>query len=97
MTNLEYIKSQMTDRILAEMLLNGKNGADFKWRVVNAFHNWANSFGEQKGNCVENGQPSIWMFEIWHYPDGRREKKGQPHNVAFQTWLCHQYNKDDWE
>lgn len=96
MTNLEYIKSIMTDRIMAEMLLNGKNGADFKWRVVKAFHEWAYRFGEQKGNCVENGQPSIWMYEIWHYPDGHMEKRGQPRNVAFQTWLCHQYNKDDW-
>ena len=96
MTNLEYIKSQMTDRIMSELLSYGGNGGAFKWRVVSAFKNWANSFGEQKGNCVENGQPSIWMFEIWHYPDGHMEKKGQPRNVSFQTWLCHQYNKDDW-
>lgn len=99
MTNLEYIKSQMTDRILADLFTyNYKSTWEkFNWKVIKAFHKWANSFGEQKGNYVENGQPSVWMWEIWHYPDGHKEKKGQPRNVAFQTWLCHQYNKDDWE
>ncbi len=97
MTNLDYIKSQMTDRILAEMLTNGEIGSEFKWNVIGAFYKWADRFGDHKGNVVsEKGNPSIWSFEIWHYPDGHKEKKGQPHNVAFQTWLCHQYNKDDW-
>lgn len=97
MTNLDYIKSQMTDRILAEMLTHGEIGHNFKWDVIGAFYKWADRFGDHKGNVVsEKGNPSIWSFEWWHYPDGRREKKGQPQNVAFQTWLCHQYNKDDW-
>lgn len=100
MTNLEYIKSQMTDRILADLFTyNYKSTWEkFNWKVIKAFNNWANRFGDHKGNEVnEKGNPSIWSFEWWHYPDGRREKKGQPRNVAFQTWLCHQYTKDDWE
>ena len=98
MTNLEYIKSQMTDRILAEMLTHGEMGSDFRWSVIGAFHKWADRFGDHKGNVVsEKGNPSIWSFELWHYPDGHKEMRGQPHNVAFQTWLCHQYNKDDWD
>ena len=97
MTNLDYIKSQMTDRILAEMLTHGEIGHNFKWDVIGAFYKWADRFGDHKGSVVsEKGNPSIWSFEWWHYPDGRREKKGQPLNVAFQTWLGHQYNKDDW-
>ena len=97
MTNLDYIKSIMTDRLAANLFFNNSSGDNFQWKVIRAFNNWADRFGDHKGNVVnEKGNPSIWSFEWWHYPDGRREKKGQPRNVAFQTWLGHQYNKDDW-
>ena len=98
MTNLEYIKSIMTDRDLANLVLFSARDASFQWKVYCAFDKWAESFSTNRGNCVREGieNPSIWAFETWHYPDGHMEEKGQPRNVAFQTWLCHQYNKDDW-
>ena len=98
MTNLEYIKSIMTDRDLAGLLIYDDRGAKLKWRIIGAFRKWAESFSTNKGNCVKEGidNPSVWAFETWFYPDGHKEKRGQPQNVAFQTWLCHQYNKEDW-
>lgn len=98
MTNLEYIKSIMTDRDLANLVLFNTGISDLQWKIIFAFKKWAESFSTNRGNCVKEGieNPSIWAFELWHYPDGHKEKRGQPHSVAFQTWLCHQYNKDDW-
>lgn len=98
MTNLEYITSIMTDRDLANLLSLGPCDTSFAWRIRRAFEKWADKFGDHKGNVVsEKGNPSIWGFEIWHYPDGHTEKRGQPHSVAFQTWLCHQYDPKEWE
>lgn len=98
MTNLEYIKSIMTDRDLANLLSLIPCDDSFAWRIRSAFYKWAEKFGDHKGTVVsEKGNPSIWMSEVWHYPDGHMERRGHPRSVAYQTWLCHQYDPKEWE
>ena len=87
MTNLEYIKTMLLDeREMANLLAYGPHDGRLQWKIVEAHSRWAERFGDHKGNVVsEKGNPSIWDFEIWHYPDGHTEKKGRNHLLSMQV------------
>jgi hypothetical protein len=80
MTNLEYIKSIMTDRDLANLVLLGARDSSFQWKIIFAFDKWAESFSTNKGNCVKEGieNPSIWSFELGIIPMGTEKRKVSP-------------------
>lgn len=106
MTNFEYIKSTMTERDLAEAVTKHIAWTPWILKIRYAFDKWAESTSSNHGNMAKGlwyndreikENPSIWAWEIWHYPDGTTKKMGRPPMVAFQVWLAAQYNPEDWD
>lgn len=112
MTNFEYIMSGLDDRRLAELFNEGWRGSDYKFKVWEAFNNWADSLPYYKGNGLNpksglNGlDPNPFIFNrvfIKTY-DGTQDKfsdntqsYGRSFCVAFQDWLLSQYNPTQWK
>lgn len=95
MTNAEYIKSKMTDRVLAELLVGQSDSLN---KIRNAKWKWGERTTRNKGNVVgDYGKPSIWNFEKWYYKkDHTWRYKGRPPVVSMSVWLAKQYDERDW-
>ena len=106
MTNFEYIKANLTERDIASIIsytdtLDDNSILNKAWLVFNA---WAKSFSSNVGNMTYNSKtkepienPSIWNFEIWHYPDGSTKRCGRNSHIAKQVWLSKQYDEKTWK
>ena len=109
MTNFEYIKNNITELDLAYyefyQFVGGKDQPNlFKDKIYDAWYKWAESASNNHGNMAKgnhNGRviaedPSVWVWENWHYPDGEWRKSGRNHIVSFLVWLSMQYDPDEW-
>lgn len=108
MTNMEYILNNLSDRDLALIFASSYiTKGVFGDKVIRAFHRWSESFTKNKGNYAWDDEknerrtgdrlPSIWNWEVWHYPNDVRKYEGRTRSVSFQVWLNHQYNPTEWE
>ena len=109
MTNFEYIKNNLTELDLAyyefphDMSLKDRPDL-FCEKIYAAWNKWAESASSNHGNMAKgiygeiviNENPSIWSWEIWHYPDKTCKKSGRSHTISFLVWLSKQYNPEDW-
>ena len=108
MTNTDYIKSNLKDVDLAELLRTcvtfSSPSSEFLHRAYRAWSRWANTTSGNHGNMAKgiykksivNEDPSIWFWEWWHYPDGEWRRSGRTSNVSLQVWLSKQYNPAEW-
>lgn len=106
MTNFEYIIKSCTERDIVDIVAYSYTRPSFVKKIYNAWKNWASSFSPNTGNMAKGctfgkeiikDNPSIWLCEQWHMPDGTIEKKGRTRSVSMQVWLSLQYNPKDWE
>lgn len=103
MTNMEYILSRMTERDLAELFTSGiwlnKEG-NLNKKVDNAFRNWRRDTDRPDRNFTIEGEPNPSVWE-WHKIHNHKTNKwdifGRTTSVAFQQWLCMQYNEKYWK
>ena len=85
MTNFEYIMSGLDDRRLAELFNEGWRGSDYKFKVWDAFNNWADSLPYHKGNGLNpksglNGldpNPFIFNRVFIKTPDNTQDNKSK--------------------
>ena len=109
MTNYEYIKNIITERDLAYFMFPNAMKPNecpplLSDKIYEAWSAWAQSSSPNKGNMAKgnhNGRiikddPSIWMWEIWAYPDGTWRYKGRNSIISFLVWLSKQYNPAEW-
>lgn len=101
MTNMEYIIGKITERDLAELYVNGLT---FSWnlkgnlnkKVHDAFYNWQRDTDRPNRNFTVEGEldPSVWEWsKIHNHKTDKWDIKGRTTSVAFQQWLCFQYDE----
>lgn len=109
MTNLDYIKNNLTETDLCILIMPyavdvSSKANSFSNKIFEAWETWKQSFSSNHGNLSKgnhNGKiisenPSIWDWEIWNYPDGSKKKMGRTARNSFSVWLSLQYNPLDW-
>lgn len=95
MTNADYIRTQLNDRQLAEML-SFSSHSNIQNRAMIAFDNWAGSFSSNKGNVkgIDREDPSIWAWEkVYDDCLGQWIDYGRETKLSFQVWLTMPYNE----
>lgn len=103
MTNMEYIMWSMTERDLADLFQNGyrfcTKKSSLSRRIEDAFENWRTDNNKPKKNYFnsdEKERPSVWQWQRV-CKDGIWGSYGyRTFSVAFQHWLCLQYNEKHW-
>ena len=104
MTNFEYIKANLTERDIAALMTCQPDENSILNKAWCVFDVWSKSFSSNKGNMTYDSKtkepienPSIWNYEIWHYPDGSSKRSGRTRSVAGQVWLSKQYDEKTWK
>ena len=100
MTNADYIRTQLNDRQLAEILCFSSH-SNLQNRAMIAFNNWVNSFSSNKGNVkgIDREDPSIWGWKkVYDDCLGLWVDYGRETKLSLQVWLSLPYNeKHEWE
>jgi hypothetical protein len=105
MTNFEYILENMTVRDLAKAMDPMGSGFTHDHIIGRAWYAWnkhcsmMEGYQKNHGNVYSSDKPvnpfSWSRYAI--YVDGVREAvEGHSEIVSYDTWLCKQYNPEEW-
>ena len=104
MTNGDYIRSMMTDRMISEMYF-GKNAEyfldsalPFLQQIDEVFNYWSSFDGKDTGNVIMyDSIPSIWQWKVTYNSNTQKwTHTGRTDRLSFQQWLFMQYDKNYW-
>lgn len=105
MTNFEYIMENMTVRDLAKAMNPIRGGFSRENIIGRAWYAWnkhcrmMEGYQKNKGNVYSPDKPvNPFAWSIYAvYVDGNREMiEGHSEIVSYDTWLCKQYNPEEW-
>lgn len=103
MTNGDYIRSMMTDRMISEMYFSRdiqhlSNPHYFLQQIGKVFNYWCSFDGKDTGNVIMSDCiPSIWQWEVTYNSNTQKwTHTGRTDRLSFQQWLFMQYDKNYW-
>lgn len=98
MTNFEYILKNLSERDIANIVLDNASSG-FSLKIFMAFENWRENLAGVKGNMYyindPEHQPNVFATSVLHFYEGVRPKDKQSHkNKAIGSAKdCKEYNK----
>ena len=92
MTNGDYIRSMMTDRMISEMYF-GKNdfldsALPFLQQIDEVFNYWSSFDGKDTGNVIMyDSIPSTWQWKVTYNSNTQKwTHTGRTDRLSFQQW-----------